>query len=61
MKLADLGFACECAAGARMNEPCGTPAYVAPEILNKEAYGLEVGPGPRRGSARARSVSARRG
>ena len=49
-----LGFACECAAGAHMNEPCGTPAYVAPgKIPNKEAYGLEAGPGPRRGSARA--------
>ena len=33
VKLADLGFACECAPGdpsARMTEPCGTPACVAP-------------------------------
>lgn len=40
MKLADFGLACE------VNEPlfavCGTPTYVAPEILMETGYGLKV-------------------
>lgn len=40
LKLADFGLACE------VNEPlfavCGTPTYVAPEILMETGYGLKV-------------------
>jgi len=40
IKLADFGFATE--AKKPMRELCGTPAYVAPEIINEKPYGLEV-------------------
>lgn len=40
MKLGDLGFATECE--TVLTQPCGTPHYVAPEILKMEAYGLGV-------------------
>ena len=40
IKLADFGFATE--ARQPMRELCGTPAYVAPEILKEKPYGLEV-------------------
>lgn len=40
LKLADFGLACE------VNMPlytvCGTPTYVAPEILAESGYGLKV-------------------
>lgn len=40
LKLADFGLACE------VDEPllavCGTPTYVAPEILMETGYGLKV-------------------
>lgn len=40
LKLADFGLACE------VTEPllavCGTPTYVAPEILMETGYGLKV-------------------
>lgn len=40
LKLADFGLACE------VTEPlhavCGTPTYVAPEILLESGYGLKV-------------------
>ena len=40
LKLADFGLACE------VEEPllavCGTPTYVAPEILMENGYGLKV-------------------
>lgn len=40
LKLADFGLACE------VTEPlyavCGTPTYVAPEILLEVGYGLKV-------------------
>lgn len=40
LKLADFGLACE------VTEPllavCGTPTYVAPEILWETGYGLKV-------------------
>ncbi|KAH8067963.1 calmodulin-dependent protein kinase [Aureococcus anophagefferens] len=38
--LADFGFATE--AKKPMRELCGTPAYVAPEIIKEKPYGLEV-------------------
>jgi len=40
IKLADFGFATE--AKKPMRELCGTPAYVAPEIIKEKPYGLEV-------------------
>mmetsp|Transcript_3280 Transcript_3280/g.10065 ORF Transcript_3280/g.10065 Transcript_3280/m.10065 type:complete len:358 (-) Transcript_3280:440-1513(-) len=40
IKLADFGFATE--ARKPMRDLCGTPAYVAPEILKEKPYGLEV-------------------
>ena len=39
IKLADFGFATE--ARKPLRELCGTPAYVAPEILKELPYGLE--------------------
>jgi len=40
IKLADFGFATE--AKKPLRELCGTPAYVAPEIIKEKPYGLEV-------------------
>jgi|Transcript_15616 serine/threonine protein kinase len=40
IKLADFGFATECKKPLR--DLCGTPAYVAPEIIREKPYGLEV-------------------
>lgn len=41
LKLADFGFAVKCY-GEDRTEQLGTPAYVAPEILNKQPYGTPV-------------------
>ena len=38
MKLADFGFAIR-AEGFSITSQCGTPGYIAPEILEKKAYG----------------------
>lgn len=38
IKLADFGFACSVADGLK-TEQCGSPGYVAPEILKAAAYG----------------------
>jgi len=45
IKLADFGLAAECAAGTKdLYDPCGTPDYVAPEVITKPyvGYGTEV-------------------
>lgn len=40
LKLADFGLACEVM--APLSAVCGTPTYVAPEILMETGYGLKV-------------------
>jgi serine/threonine protein kinase len=45
IKLADFGLAAYCAAGEKtLKDPCGTPDYVAPEVITKPyvGYGTEV-------------------
>jgi calcium/calmodulin-dependent protein kinase I len=44
IKITDFGLAKfrEGDASASMNTPCGTPGYVAPEVLKNERYGPEV-------------------
>jgi serine/threonine protein kinase len=39
--LIDFGFAANCN-GRELKDQCGTPNYVAPEILSKRSYGCEV-------------------
>jgi len=41
VKLADFGFAVECN-GDNITSQCGTPGYIAPEILQKIPYGKSV-------------------
>ena len=43
IKIADMGFAKPLPAGTRgLSTSCGTPSYVAPEILRGEKYGAAV-------------------
>lgn len=42
IKIADFGFAKSMDLKTRLNTDCGTPWYVAPEILENKAYGTEV-------------------
>eukprot|EP00903_Cladosiphon_okamuranus_P008364 g8042.t1 len=42
LKLADFGLAKLCSENAMLNTACGTPGYVAPEILESRPYGKEV-------------------
>jgi serine/threonine protein kinase len=42
IKLADFGLSKMIVPGEVMYESCGTPAYVAPEVLKKGGYGKEV-------------------
>jgi serine/threonine protein kinase len=42
IKLAGFGFAARCHAPESMTRQCGTPLFVAPEVLLKKPYGLEV-------------------
>lgn len=43
LKLADFGLACEVFEPNGLTAVCGTPTYVAPEILMETGYGLKVG------------------
>jgi len=38
VKLCDFGLAARCAAGDQLTEACGTPEYVAPEVILKGGY-----------------------
>ncbi|XP_023411747.1 phosphorylase b kinase gamma catalytic chain, skeletal muscle/heart isoform isoform X1 [Loxodonta africana] len=48
IKLTDFGFSCQLEPGERLREICGTPSYLAPEIIecsmndNHPGYGKEV-------------------
>lgn len=42
VKLADFGLSKMVIPGEIMYDSCGTPAYVAPEVLKKGGYGKEV-------------------
>jgi serine/threonine protein kinase len=39
--LADFGFAVQCC-GRNQTQQCGSPLYIAPEIIMKQNYGVEV-------------------
>jgi len=41
IKLAGFGFAARCHAPESMTRQCGTPLFVAPEVLLKNPYGME--------------------
>ncbi len=42
LKIADFGFAAVCSENTLLKEQCGTPAYVAPEILKRRPYDQAV-------------------
>jgi MAP/microtubule affinity-regulating kinase len=43
VKIADFGVSKQSAPNTKMREQCGTPAYIAPEILrNKNGYSFNV-------------------
>ena len=42
IKIADFGFAKRCESENSLTTLCGTPGFVAPEILNKSSYGTKV-------------------
>jgi len=42
LKLADFGLATKLEQGKLLNQKCGSPVYVAPEILLGKSYGFEV-------------------
>ena len=42
IKLCDFGFAAKLTGPRSLHQLCGTPGYVAPEILSRQPYGKEV-------------------
>ena len=42
VKIGDFGVSRQITEGQVMREQCGTPAYIAPEILRNKGYGLNV-------------------
>jgi len=42
IKLADFGLATRIKAGEALKQRCGTPGYIAPEILTGEAYNEKI-------------------
>ena len=38
IKIIDFGFAVKCNKGSYLKVFCGSPSYMAPEVLNKEKY-----------------------
>ncbi|KNC86749.1 PLK protein kinase [Sphaeroforma arctica JP610] len=42
IKIGDFGLAAKCDDGERRQTLCGTPNYIAPEILDKRGHGYEV-------------------
>ena len=43
IKLCDFGFAAKLTGTRSLHQLCGTPGYVAPEILNRQPYGIRSG------------------
>ena len=41
-KIADFGLAAECSSDSDLSQRCGSPGYVAPEILGKLTYNTKV-------------------
>jgi len=41
-KLADFGLSQITTPNALNKDPCGTPLYVAPEVLKKQGYNLQI-------------------
>ncbi len=39
LKLSDFGLACMCLSESGTKENCGTPSYVAPEVIRRAPYG----------------------
>ena len=42
VKLGDFGFSKRLSAGQKLNEMCGSPLYMAPEVLYGEAYDIKA-------------------